>query len=136
MKKGKVEVDTPGPLVTNVTDQVTGWVRSEGLEGDGLLHVFLPHATAGLALMETGTGSDQDLVAAMERILPRHDRSRHSHGYEVHGRDHLLPVLVSPSLILPVHGGELVIGTYQSVVIVDRNRDNNHRTVILSYLQD
>ena len=136
MKKGKVEVDTPGPLVTNVTDQVTGWVRSEGLEGDGLLHVFLPHATAGLALMETGTGSDQDLVAAMERILPRHDRYRHSHGYEVHGRDHLLPVLVSPSLILPVHDGALVIGTYQHVVIVDPNRDNNRRTLILSFLQD
>jgi secondary thiamine-phosphate synthase enzyme len=134
MRTGKLEVDTLGPLVTDITDLVRGWVAE--LEGDGLLHAFLPHATAGLALMETGTGSEQDLVAAMERILPRHDRYRHSHGYEVHGRDHLLPVLVSPSLIMPVHGGELVIGTYQSVVIVDPNRDNNHRTVILSYLQD
>ncbi len=134
MRTGKLEVDTLGPLVTDITDLVRGWVGE--LEGDGLLHAFLPHATAGLALMETGTGSEQDLVAAMERILPRHDRYRHSHGYEVHGRDHLLPVLVSPSLIMPVHGGELVIGTYQSVVIVDPNRDNNHRTVILSYLQD
>ena len=134
MRTGKLEVDTLGPLVTDITDLVRGWVAE--LEGDGLLHLFLPHATAGLALMETGTGSEQDLVAAMERILPRHDRYRHSHGYEVHGRDHLLPVLVSPSLIMPVHGGELVIGTYQSVVIVDPNRDNNHRTVILSYLQD
>ena len=134
MRTGKVEVDTPGPLVTDITARIREWAAE--LEGDGLLHVFLPHATAGLALMETGTGSEQDLVAAMERILPRHDRYRHSHGYEVHGRDHLLPVLVSPSLIMPVHGGELVIGTYQSVVIVDPNRDNNHRTVILSYLQD
>jgi len=134
MRTGKLEVDTLGPLVTDITDLVRGWVAE--LEGDGLLHAFLPHATAGLALMETGTGSEQDLVAAMERILPRHDRYRHSHGYEVHGRDHLLPVLVPPSLIMPVHGGELVIGTYQSVVIVDPNRDNNHRTVILSYLQD
>jgi secondary thiamine-phosphate synthase enzyme len=134
MRTGKVEVDTTGPLVTDITDRIREWAAE--LEGDGLLHVFLPHATAGLALMETGTGSEQDLVAAMERILPRHDRYRHSHGYEVHGRDHLLPVLVSPSLIMPVHGGELVIGTYQSVVIVDPNRDNNHRTVILSYLQD
>jgi secondary thiamine-phosphate synthase enzyme len=134
MKTGRFEVDTPGPLVTDVTDRVRAW--AEDLEGDGLLHLFLPHATAGLALMETGTGSDQDLVAAMERILPRHDRYRHSHGYVVHGRDHLLPVLVSPSLILPVHGGEVILGTYQSVVIVDPNRDNNHRTVIVSFLHD
>lgn len=134
MKTGRFEVDTPGPLVTDVTDQVQQWMQQ--LEGDGLLHLFLPHATAGLALMETGTGSEEDLVMAMERILPRHDRYRHSHGYIVHGRDHLLPVLVSPSLIMPVHGGDLVIGTYQRVVIVDPNRDNNRRTVILSFLQD
>src|SRR2546425_8522928 len=133
MKSGKFEVDTPGPLVTGITAQVREW--ADQLEGDGLLHLFLPHATAGLALMEVGTGSDQDLVAAMERILPRHDRYLHSHGYEVHGRDHLLPVLVAPSLILPVHGGELILGTYQSVVIVDPNRDNNRRTVILSFVQ-
>jgi secondary thiamine-phosphate synthase enzyme len=134
MRTGKLEVDTTGPLVTNVTEQVRGWAAD--LEGDGLLHLFLPHATAGLALMETGTGSEQDLVGAMERILPRHDRYNHSHGYVVHGRDHLVPVLVAPSLILPVHDGELVLGTYQSVVVIDPNRDNNHRTVILSYLQD
>jgi secondary thiamine-phosphate synthase enzyme len=134
MRTGKLEFDTTGPLVTDATEQVKTWAGE--LEGDGLLHMFLPHATAGLALMETGSGSEQDLVAAMERILPRHDRYRHSHGYTVHGRDHLLPVLVTPSLILPVHGGELVIGTYQSIVIVDPNRDNNHRTMILSFLQD
>lgn len=134
MRTGKIEVDTTGPLVTNITEQVVSWAGE--LEGDGLLHLFLPHATAGLALMETGTGSEQDLVAAMERILPRHDRYNHSHGYVVHGRDHLLPVLVAPSLILPVHGGDLVLGRYQSVVIVDPNRDNNHRTVIVSYLQE
>jgi secondary thiamine-phosphate synthase enzyme len=134
MRTGKIDVDTTGPLVTNITEQVRAWAGE--LEGDGLLHLFLPHATAGLALMETGTGSEQDLVGAMERILPRHDRYNHSHGYVVHGRDHLVPVLVSPSLILLVHGGELVLGTYQSVVIVDPNRDNNERTVILSYLQD
>lgn len=134
MKTARIDIDTTGPLVTNITEQVRTW--SGDLDGDGLLHLFLPHATAGLALMETGTGSEQDLVGAMERILPRHDRYNHSHGYVVHGRDHLVPVLVSPSLILPVHGGELVLGTYQSVVIVDPNRDNNERTVILSYLQD
>jgi secondary thiamine-phosphate synthase enzyme len=134
MKTGKLAVDTTGPLVTDITDRIRSW--AEELEGDGLLHLFLPHATAGLALMETGTGSEQDLVAAMERILPRHDRYQHSHGYVVHGRDHLMPVLVSPSLILPVHEGALVLGTYQSVVIVDPNRDNNHRTVIVSFLQN
>jgi secondary thiamine-phosphate synthase enzyme len=134
LKTGRLEVDTPGPLVTDITDLVRGWASD--LEGDGLLHLFLPHATAGLALMETGSGSEQDLVGAMERILPRHDRYQHSHGYVVHGRDHLLPVLVAPSLVLAVHGGELVLGTYQSVVVVDPNRDNNHRTVIASFLQD
>jgi secondary thiamine-phosphate synthase enzyme len=133
MRTGKLDFDTAGPLVTDVTEQVKVWAGE--LEGDGLLHLFLPHATAGLALMETGTGSEQDLVAAMERILPRHDRYQHSHGYVVHGRDHLLPVLVAPSLILPVHGGALVIGTYQSIVIVDPNRDNNQRTMILSFLK-
>jgi secondary thiamine-phosphate synthase enzyme len=133
MRTGKLEFDTKGPLVFDVTDPVRTWTAD--VEGDGLLHLFLPHATAGLALMETGTGSEQDLVAAMERILPRHDRYTHSHGYVVHGRDHLLPVLVSPSLILPVQAGELVIGTYQSIVIVDPNRDTNERTMILSFLQ-
>jgi secondary thiamine-phosphate synthase enzyme len=134
MKAGKFDVDTPGPLVTDVTDRVREWVAGSGAH-EGLLHLFLPHATAGLALMETGSGSEQDLVAAFERILPRHDRYRHSHGYVVHGRDHLLPVLVSPSLTLPVHDGHVVLGTYQSVVVVDPNRDNNHRTVICSLLE-
>jgi thiamine phosphate synthase YjbQ (UPF0047 family) len=111
MKTGTFDVDTPGPLVTDISGRVRDWV------------------------METGSGSEQDLVSAFERILPRHDRYRHSHGYVVHGRDHLLPVLVSPSLTLPVHQGQVVLGTYQSVVVVDPNRDNNLRTVICSLLE-
>jgi len=125
-------VDTSGRLVTDVTDRVAAFAREAG--GDGLAHVFLPHATAGLALMETGSGSESDLAEAVERLLPRDDRYRHRHGAAGHGGDHLLPVLISPSLTLPVEDGRLVLGTWQSVVIVDPNRDNNHRTVRLGFL--
>ena len=125
-------MDTSGRLVTDVTDRVAAFAREAG--GDGLAHVFLPHATAGLALMETGSGSESDLAEAVERLLPRDDRYRHRHGAAGHGGDHLLPVLISPSLTLPVEDGRLVLGTWQSVVIVDPNRDNNHRTVRLGFL--
>jgi secondary thiamine-phosphate synthase enzyme len=96
--------------------------------------VFLPHATCGLALMETGSGSEADLEEAVERLLPRDGRYRHAHGSVGHGGDHLLPVFVSPSLMLPVEDGHLVLGTWQSVVIVDPNRENNRRHVRLSFL--
>ncbi len=102
--------------------------------GDGLLHVFVPHATAGLAVIETGAGSDGDLEDALERLLPRGDGYRHSHGSPGHGADHLLPAFVSPSLVLPVEGGSVVLGTWQRVVIVDTNRENNRRQVVLSLL--
>ncbi len=102
--------------------------------GDGLCHVFAPHATAGLALMETGSGSEGDLVAALERLLPRDDRYRHRHGSVGHGADHLLPALVAPFLVLAVRGGELVLGTWQSVILVDTNPDNPRREVLLSFL--
>ncbi len=98
------------------------------------MHVFLPHATCGVALMETGSGSEADLADALERLLPRDDRYRHAHGSVGHGGDHLLPVFVSPSLTLPVDGGRLVLGTWQSVVLVDPNRENNVRRVRLSFL--
>jgi secondary thiamine-phosphate synthase enzyme len=97
--------------------------------------VFLPHATAGLALMETGAGSEADLEELLERLLPRDDRYRHRHGSRGHGGDHLLPVLVSPSLVLPVEDGEVVLGTWQRVVVVDPNRDNDRRTVRLGFLE-
>jgi secondary thiamine-phosphate synthase enzyme len=102
--------------------------------GDGLVNVFVPHATAGVALMETGSGSDSDLIAALERLLPRDDRYRHAHGSPGHGADHVLPALVSPSVTLPVLGGRVALGTWQSVVLVDLNEDNPRRTVRFSFV--
>ena len=125
-------MDTGGRLVTDVTDRVAAFAGEAG--GDGLLHAFLPHATAGLALMETWSGSEQDLAEALERLLPRDDRYRHRHGSVGHGGDHLLPVLVPPSLTLPVEGGRVILGTWQRIVIVDPNRENNRRTLRLSLL--
>ncbi len=102
--------------------------------GDGLVNVFVPHATAGVALMETGSGSDTDLLAALERLLPRDDRYRHAHGSPGHGADHVLPLLASPSLTVPVLGGRLALGTWQSICLLDPNNDNPTRTVRLSFL--
>jgi secondary thiamine-phosphate synthase enzyme len=126
-------VDTHGRRVIDITGRVESFAAGAG--GDGLLHVFLPHATAGLALMETGSGSEGDLEEALERMLPRDDRYAHRHGSIGHGGDHLLPVLVAPSLTLVVVGGRLVLGTWQSVVIVDPNRENDVREVRLSFLE-
>jgi secondary thiamine-phosphate synthase enzyme len=127
MKANEFEIDTRGRLVTDITDRLQDFAGD--VSADGLLHVFLPHATAGLALMETGSGSEQDLADMIDRILPRKDRYRHRHGSPGHGGDHLLPVLVPPSLILSIDHGRVVLGMWQSVVIVDPNRENNRRTV-------
>jgi secondary thiamine-phosphate synthase enzyme len=132
MRVREFEVETSGRRVVDITSRVRGFV-AEGDES-GLAHVFLPHATAGLALMETGSGSEADLDELLERILPRDDRYTHRHGARGHGGDHLLPALVSPALVLAVDRGELVLGTWQSVVIVDPNRDNNRRHVRVSVL--
>jgi secondary thiamine-phosphate synthase enzyme len=132
MRVTEFEVETSGRRVVDITSRVRGFV-AEGNES-GLAHVFLPHATAGLALMETGSGSEADLEELLERILPRDDRYMHRHGARGHGGDHLLPVLVPPALVLTVDRGELVLGTWQSVVIVDPNRDNNRRHVRVSVL--
>ncbi|HEX9693677.1 MAG TPA: secondary thiamine-phosphate synthase enzyme YjbQ [Actinomycetota bacterium] len=132
MRVTEFEVDTSGTRVLDITSRVRGFV-AEGSES-GLAHVFLPHATAGLALIETGSGPEADLEDLLERLLPREDRYAHRHGARGHGGDHLLPALVSPSLVLPVDGGELVLGTWQSIVIVDPNRDNNRRHVRVSVL--
>jgi secondary thiamine-phosphate synthase enzyme len=132
MRTDGFEVSTHGRRVVDVTDDVRRFAKQVG--GDGLLHVFLPHATAGLALMETGSGSDADLEDALERLLPREDRYAHRHGSIGHGGDHLLPVLVSPSLTLVVEDGQVVLGTWQSVVLVDPNRENDVRRVRLSFL--
>jgi secondary thiamine-phosphate synthase enzyme len=132
MRVTEFEVETSGMRVVDITSRVRGFV-AEGNES-GLAHLFLPHATAGLALMETGSGSEADLDELLERILPRDDRYTHRHGARGHGGDHLLPPLVSPALVLAVDRGELVLGTWQSVVIVDPNRDNNRRHVRVSVL--
>ena len=131
MRTDEISVDTGGRRVVDITDQVQRFVADAG---DGLVNVYLPHATAGLALMETGSGSEEDLESVLGELLPREDRYRHRHGSTGHGGDHLLPVFVSPSLVLPVSDGRLALGTWQSVVIVDPNRENNQRRVRLSFV--
>ena len=103
--------------------------------GDGLLHVFVPHATAGIAIIETGSGSDDDLIAALRELLPADDRWRHAHGSKGHGRSHVLPALVPPYATVPVVDGRLQLGTWQSICLVDLNVDNTTRTVRLSLLR-
>jgi len=127
-----VRVDTDARLVTDVTREAERFVQRGG---DGLLNVFVPHATAGVALMETGSGSEADLEDAMQRLLPRDDRYTHRHGSRGHGADHLLPVFVSPSLTIPVRDGRLQLGTWQHVVLVDSNSDNTGRTLRLSFIE-
>src|SRR5438874_10019618 len=131
METTELTLETRADHVTDVTERVARFCRRRG---DGLLHVFAPHATAGVALMETGSGSEADLVEALERLLPRDIRYRHSHGSPGHGADHLLPVLVSPALTIPVEGGELLLGTWQRIVLVDLNADNRTRQVRLSFV--
>jgi secondary thiamine-phosphate synthase enzyme len=126
-----VQVHTGTRVVTDLTQQVLAFCRDRG---DGLCHVFVPHATAGVALIETGSGSESDLQDAIARVLPRDDVYRHRHGSRGHGRDHVLPAFVSPSLTLPVFGGRPALGTWQSVVLVDTNVDNPDRKVRLSFL--
>jgi secondary thiamine-phosphate synthase enzyme len=128
MRSSEVPVDTSRSRVVDITGHLEAFVAGGG---DGLLNVLALHATAGLAVMETGSGSEADLVAALERLLPRDDRYGHRHGSPGHGADHLLPVLLSPALTLPVVGGELVLGTWQRVVLVDLNADNPARRVRL-----
>jgi len=126
-----LEVDTTRRQVVDLTDELLSFCHGSG---DGLCSVFVPHATAGIALMETGSGSEEDLEAALERLLPRDVPYRHRHGARGHGADHLLPVLVSPSLVIPVLAGRPALGTWQRLVLVDRNADNPHRRVRLSFL--
>jgi secondary thiamine-phosphate synthase enzyme len=126
-----VQVHTGARLVTDITGELLRFCRGRG---DGLCHVFVPHATAGVALIETGSGSEPDLEDAIDRLLPRKDIYRHRHGSSGHGRDHLLPAFVSPSLTVPVIGGRPALGTWQSLVLVDTNADNPDREVRLSFL--
>ncbi|MBU8856381.1 MULTISPECIES: secondary thiamine-phosphate synthase enzyme YjbQ [unclassified Micromonospora] len=120
------------PTVRDITSEAERFVSGAG---DGLLHVFVPHATAGLAIIETGAGSDDDLLRALDDLLPTDDRWRHRHGSPGHGRDHVLPAFVPPYATLPVLGGRLQLGTWQSICLVDTNGDNNpDRQVRLSFL--
>jgi secondary thiamine-phosphate synthase enzyme len=131
MDSAEISVENRGNQVVDLTTEAARFCRTRG---DGLLSVFAPHATAGVALMELGSGSEPDLAEALQRLLPRDDRYRHRHGSPGHGADHLLPVLVSPSLVIPVVGGKMALGTWQSLVLVDLNADNPHRRVRLSFL--
>lgn len=131
MDSDVLEVDTSRRRTVDITEAVRDFCRELG---DGLCNVFVPHATAGIAVIETGAGSDADLVDTLERLLPRDDRYRHAHGTPGHGADHVLPGIVSPSVTIPVAGGMPLLGTWQSVVLVDLNRDNPRRSVRLSFV--
>ena len=131
MQTDVLDVDTSRRRIVDLTDVVRRFCFSYG---DGLCNIFVPHATAGVAVLETGAGSDDDLVDTLERLLPRDDRYRQAHGSEGHGADHVLPAIVAPSVTVPVVGGEPQLGTWQSIVLVDLNRDNPRRSVRLSFV--
>ena len=119
------------PVVRDITGEAERFVSGRG---DGLLHVFVPHATAGVAIIETGAGSDEDLLTAIDELLPAEDKWRHRHGSPGHGRDHVLPAWIPPYATLPVLGGRIQLGTWQSICLVDPNGDNPTRQVRFSFL--
>lgn len=119
-------------VVLNLTQDADAYVEDKG---DGLLHVFVPHATAGIAIIETGAGSDNDLLAALGDLLPADDRWGHRHGSPGHGRSHVMPALIPPYATVPVVGGRLLLGTWQSICLVDLNVDNAERAVRFSFLR-
>jgi len=131
MDSEELRVRTGDRLVTDLTRSVERFCDDRG---DGLVHVFVPHATAGVALLELGSGSEDDLAEVLGRVLPSDDRWRHRHGSTGHGGDHVLPVLISPSLSIPVLDGRPTLGTWQSIALVDPNADNADRRVRLSFL--
>jgi secondary thiamine-phosphate synthase enzyme len=135
MKTTIFEVHTGSrPVVLDITRQCDQFAHEASGRSDGLLHVFVPHATAGVALLELGAGSDYDRLAALDELLPADDRWRHAHGSRGHGRSHVLPALVPPYATIPVVGGRMALGTWQSVALVDLNTDNPDRQVRLSFL--
>jgi len=131
MDTRELHLHTGSRLVTDLSGDVRDFCRGRG---DGLLTAFVPHATAGVAILETGSGSDSDLADALERLLPTRDVYRHRHGSLGHGRDHVVPAFVAPSVTVPVLDGEPAFGTWQSLVLVDPNGDNPRRTVLLTFL--
>lgn len=120
--------------VTDLTRHCEDFLTRTAQGADGLLNLFVPHATAGLAILETGSGSDDDLLTALHHLLPADDRWQHRHGSPGHGRDHVLPALIPPHATVPVLGGRLELGTWQSICLVDTNKDNPERQVRLSFL--
>jgi secondary thiamine-phosphate synthase enzyme len=134
MKTTVIDVHTGRrETVHDITAECAQFAREASGGGDGLLHVFVPHATAGVAVLELGAGSDDDLLAALADLLPADSRWRHAHGSRGHGRSHVLPALVAPFTVLPVVGGRLALGTWQSVALVDLNVDNPDRQVRFSF---
>jgi secondary thiamine-phosphate synthase enzyme len=131
MPSTELRIRTGSTLVSDLTDEVGRFCRNRG---DGLLNVFVPHATAGVAIMETGSGSEPDLADVLMRLLPTDDIYRHRHGSLGHGRDHVLPAFIAPSMVIPVLGGMPALGTWQHIVLIDSNADNTVRTVRLSFL--
>ena len=131
MDTRELHLHTGSRLVTDLSGDVRDFCRGRG---DGLLTAFVPHATAGVAILETGSGSDSDLADALERLLPTRDVYRHRHGSLGHGRDHVVPAFVAPSVTVPVLDGEPAFGMWQSLVLVDPNGDNPRRTVLLTFL--
>jgi secondary thiamine-phosphate synthase enzyme len=132
METSELQIDVGGRHVLDLTRAAAEFAARVG--GDGLLQVFVPHATAGLAVMETGSGSEEDLEEVLGRLLPRDDRWSHRHGSRGHGADHLLPVFAGPSLTVPVQTGRLLLGTWQRICLVDLNEDNPRRRVRFSFL--
>ena len=119
---------------TDLTPACSRFAADASAGGDGLLSVFVPHATAGIVILELGAGSDTDAVATLDRLLPRDDRWTHRHGSPGHGADHVLPLLAAPSMTVPVIGGRLALGTWQSIALLDPNEDNATRRIRLSFL--
>jgi secondary thiamine-phosphate synthase enzyme len=133
MHSVELQVDTENRHIVDLTDRIVGFLR-EVEAADGLANVWTGHATAGLMVMETGSGSEDDLEALLDRLLPKDDRYVHRHGSRGHGADHLLPLFAGPSLTVPVLSGRLALGTWQRICLVDRNDDNPQRQVRVSLL--
>jgi secondary thiamine-phosphate synthase enzyme len=135
VKSEIIQIRTGGrEVVRDITGECAAFAGDASDGGDGLLHVFVPHATAGIALLEVGSGSDDDLLSALADLLPADDRWRHAHGSHGHGRSHVLPAIIAPYATIPVISGRLALGTWQSIALVDLNVDNPDRQVRLSFL--
>jgi secondary thiamine-phosphate synthase enzyme len=135
MKSEIIRIRTGGrEVVRDITTECGQFALGAASGGDGLLHVFVPHATAGVALLELGAGSDDDLLRVLGEMLPTDDRWRHAHGTRGHGRSHVMPAFIPPYATVPVIGGRMALGTWQSIALVDLNVDNQDRQVRLSFL--